>query len=148
MTAHRRGYQVHRMMRDIMTYQYRQHSSQVLDLDSGRSEAYLSDAEGRQVTPWIKTPPRLTATYDQQPQLQQSAPSFGRGRGWPPVDRATLERRVLDAEERLRTKKRTLGIGLDKGGATLVTDERRLTLIDDEDFERIIDDGDWRSEPD
>jgi len=42
----------------------------------------------------------------------------------------------------LERKKMQIGIGMDRGGATLANAKRRLGMMDDEDFERIVDDDD------
>lgn len=73
-------------------------------------------------------------------------------------EHAAAQRRVLDAKrlselqgsrlegekllQQLEEKIRVVGPGLDRGGCTLATAERRRGFIDDEDFEDIIENDD------
>ncbi|EMD91575.1 hypothetical protein COCC4DRAFT_78864 [Bipolaris maydis ATCC 48331] len=97
--------------------------------DSHDSDAYLSDAQGRQVTPRITVDPqRLEALSLSPPCL------LSRGRGRPP--KRTLEQEARDAHDRLVSlKMRIGGPGMDRGGATLVNDKRRRGLIDVDETE-------------
>lgn len=38
-------------------------------------------------------------------------------------------------------KKREIGPGVDRGGATLANPKRRMGFVDDEDFEEIVENG-------
>ncbi|EUC46435.1 hypothetical protein COCMIDRAFT_92857 [Bipolaris oryzae ATCC 44560] len=101
--------------------------------DSHDYDAYLSDAQGRQVTPRITVDPeRLEALSLSPPDL------LSRGRGRPP--KRTLEQEARDAHDRLASlKMRIGGPGMDRGGATLVNEKRRRGLIDvDETEEEIV----------
>ncbi|EUC31866.1 hypothetical protein COCCADRAFT_27481 [Bipolaris zeicola 26-R-13] len=101
--------------------------------DSHDSDAYLSDAQGRQVTPRIIVDPeRLEALSLSPPGL------LSRGRGRPP--KRTLEQEARDAHDRLVSlKMRIGGPGMDCGGTTLVNDKRRRGLIDvDETEEEVV----------
>jgi hypothetical protein len=102
--------------------------------DSHDSEAYLSDAQGRQVTPRITVDPERIEALSMSPH----APS-GNGRGRPP--KRTAEQEARDAHARLVSlKKRIGGPGMDRGGATLVNDKRRRGFIDgDETEEELVD---------
>lgn len=114
-------------------------SSSITDaFDSEQSEAYLSDSHGRLVTPRIKTPPRTLETSERL-ELPSNSTLTGVKRGRPELAKATLEQKALEAEEAHRNKKLQIGVGLDKGGATLANDKRRQGFIDDEDFEVVVD---------
>ncbi|KAF3043265.1 hypothetical protein E8E12_010183 [Didymella heteroderae] len=91
--------------------------------DSG---AYLSDAQGRRVTPRITASP---ADYENATSLDPLPASTSRGRGRPPKDKQEQEAREL--QSRLVSQKRRLGgPGMDRGGATLVNEKRRRGLVD------------------
>ncbi|KAH9865638.1 hypothetical protein J1614_009223 [Plenodomus biglobosus] len=98
--------------------------------DAHDSDAYLSDAHGRQVTP------RITVNLDDISDtwfvgVPSSAP---RGRGRPP--KVSLEQEALDTHARLVSQKRRIGgPGMDRGGATLVNDKRRRGFLDSSDVE-------------
>ncbi|KAF3047876.1 hypothetical protein E8E11_007739 [Didymella keratinophila] len=100
------------------------------------SEAYLSDAHGRRVTP------RITAShadYDDAIATQPLSAFTPRGRGRLPKDKAEQEAREL--QSRLVSQKRRMGgPGMDRGGATLVNDKRRRGLVDsDVTEEELVD---------
>ncbi|EOA82060.1 uncharacterized protein SETTUDRAFT_97696 [Exserohilum turcica Et28A] len=102
--------------------------------DSHDSEAYLSDAQGRQVTPRITVDPKRVEALTSSPPVLASA---SRGRGRPP--KRTAEEEARDAHERLvALKKRIGGPGMDRGGATLVNDKRRRGLIEGDETEEEI----------
>jgi len=61
-----------------------------------------------------------------------------RGRGRPP--KKSDEEKALEIQRSAEKRKREIGPGVDRGGATLATDKRRLGFVDDEDFEEIVDD--------
>lgn len=106
----------------------------LLTADSHDSEAYLSDAQGRQVTPRITVEPERIEALSKSPQ----APS-GRGRGRPP--KRTAEDEAREAHDRLVSlKKRIGGPGMDRGGVTLANDKRRRGFIEgDETEEELVD---------
>lgn len=59
-------------------------------------------------------------------------------RGRPP--KKSQEQVAQDVERAMVKKKREVGPGVDRGGARLVTEKRRLGFNDDEDFdEEIVD---------
>lgn len=84
------------------------------------SEAYLSDAQGRRVTPRVVIPVQ-----------QASAPH-------PP--RSSAHEKALEVERQAAKRKRDIGVGIDKGGARLATDKRRQGFIDDDDTAMVVDD--------
>lgn len=85
------------------------------------SEAYLSDAKGRRVTPRVSEPaPSAT------PVLVSSKPK-----------KKTAEQLAREAEDEYRKKKREIGPGVDRGGSRLVTPKRRQGFVDDEDGEEM-----------
>ncbi|CBX92708.1 hypothetical protein LEMA_P054140.1 [Plenodomus lingam JN3] len=105
--------------------------------DAHDSDAYLSDAQGRQVTP------RITVKLDDMPDLslacvQSPGP---RGRGRPP--KISPEQEALDTHARLVSRIRRIGgPGMDRGGATLVNDKRRRGFLDNSDVEGELVDAD------
>ena len=102
-------------------------SNGVADSNATDSEAYLSDAHGRQVTPRISGPP---------PSTSNARPSGERGRGRPPKKPA--EQAAKEQLDDLALKKREIGLGVDRGGATLANEKRRAGFIDDEDEEEVF----------
>jgi len=102
----------------------------IVDRDSEMSEAYLSDAQGRQVTPRIEAPPRASD--------QPSSVDRPRGPGRPP--KKTEEQKALESQKQAENKKKTIGPGVDTGGSRLANAKRRQGFLDDEDFERVVDD--------
>jgi hypothetical protein len=103
-------------------------------IDAHDSEAYLSDAQGRRVTPRIAVDPSRAATDDSSLQTPAPAP---RGRGRPPKNKAEQEAR--EAHERLVSQKRRIGgPGMDRGGATLVNDKRRKGFRDSDGVEEEL----------
>lgn len=83
------------------------------------SEAYLSDAQGRQVTP------RITVDVErlQANNTSSQGPASGARRGRPPKNKAEQEAR--DAHSRLVSQRKRIGAGMDRSGSTLVNDKRR-----------------------
>jgi len=105
-------------------------------IDSHDSEAYLSDAQGRQVTPRITVEPERIEALSMSPQAPVGQ---GRGRGRPP--KRSAEEEARDAHERLVSlKKRIGGPGMDRGGVTLANEKRRRGFIEgDEEEEELVD---------
>lgn len=99
--------------------------------DAYDSEAYLSDAQGRRVTP------RITVNIESIERAASAAghlASSSRGRGRPA--KITQEQEAREAQERLvLQKKRVGGPGMDRGGATLVNDKRRRGFHDSDGIE-------------
>jgi hypothetical protein len=103
-------------------------------IDAHDSEAYLSDAQGRQVTPRITVNPNRATEYHSS--LQGSSFAL-RGRGRPP--KTSQEQEAREAHERLVAHKRRIGgPGMDRGGATLANDKRRKGFNDGEDMEETL----------
>ncbi|KAH7095580.1 hypothetical protein FB567DRAFT_430335 [Paraphoma chrysanthemicola] len=104
--------------------------------DAHDSEAYLSDTQGRRVTP------RITVDRDYDA-ADAASTSFDhlttapRGRGRPAKN--AQEREAREAQERLVSQKRRIGgPGMDRGGATLVNDKRRRGLQDSDGTEEEL----------
>jgi len=101
--------------------------------DGEVSEAYLSDANGRIVTPII------THKFDE---------SEGRGVDKEAAKRELAAKRItglngvrLEQEkmlQQLEEKRRLVGAGLDRAGCTLAAEQRRRGFYDDEDFSDVI----------
>ncbi|TID21275.1 hypothetical protein E2P81_ATG04561 [Venturia nashicola] len=91
------------------------------DANATDSEAYLSDAKGRRVTPRISEPPPSETPF-----------SFGKQK------KKTAEQLAREAEDEYRKKKREIGPGVDRGGSRLVTPKRRQGLVDDEDGDEVM----------
>lgn len=88
------------------------------------SEAYLSDAFGREVTPLIVPRP--------EPDKRES-----------PETKEQKEQRQAAAElKKLTDQRRREGLTMGREGSQLVTDKRRRGFLDDEDFEDVIYDSD------
>ncbi|KAF2842305.1 hypothetical protein M501DRAFT_1013657 [Patellaria atrata CBS 101060] len=105
--------------------------------DSEMSEAYLSDSRGRRVTPTVAFP--APSPISAQPNTS------ARGRGRPPLPKKTDEEKAQEAQRSIQKKKREIGPGVDRSGATLATEKRRLGFIDDEDDTDIVEDADVAS---
>ncbi|KAL6704008.1 hypothetical protein ACN47E_008859 [Coniothyrium glycines] len=102
--------------------------------DAHDSDAYLSDAQGRQVTPRITVDANRLEAIMSAPQGQVSGP---RGRGRPPKNMQEQEAR--DAHARMIAhKKRLGGPGIDRSGATLVNDKLRRSLIETDETDEIL----------
>jgi len=96
------------------------------------SDAYLSDARGRRVTPQI--------VISDERALRAADPSVARDLSHKPAtpSREQVERNVRATEVRRR---RAIGPGIDRGGARLANDKRRMGLVDDDDDAmQIVDD--------
>ncbi|KAF2002961.1 hypothetical protein P154DRAFT_552936 [Amniculicola lignicola CBS 123094] len=107
--------------------------------DAHDSEAYLSDAQGRRVTPRITAGPERVGSSKQQggPVLTTASPA-PRGRGRPPKAASVKELEAQEAYRRLLAhKKRIGGVGMDRGGATLANDKRRKGFADEEPEEFV-----------
>ncbi|KAH8731148.1 hypothetical protein GQ44DRAFT_746485 [Phaeosphaeriaceae sp. PMI808] len=97
--------------------------------DAQDSEAYLSDVQGRSVTPRISVDPKR---IEMNNLLLQTPLAIPRGRG-------RLEQEAWNAQERLFSRnKRIGGPGMDRGGATLVNDKRRRGFSDDNGTEEEL----------
>ena len=108
-------------------------------IDAHESDAYLSDAQGRRVTP------RVTADSSRADAPSSAgrngsgsvvANSPARGRGRPPKAQSEKDQQAREAQERLvAQKKRVGGPGIDRGGATFANDKRRKGFSDDDQTE-------------
>jgi len=97
------------------------------------SDAYLSDANGRIVTP------KITHNFYE---------SEGGGISKEAMKRELAAKRItglsgvrLEQEkllQQLEEKRRVVGPGLDRAGCTLATEQRRRGFYDDEDFSDVI----------
>ncbi|CAO2650509.1 Nn.00g018010.m01.CDS01 [Neocucurbitaria sp. VM-36] len=102
--------------------------------DANESEAYLSDAQGRQVTPRITVD---LERFQADNSTSQGTTHVSRGRGRPP--KVAPEQETRDAQARLIShKKRTGGPGMDRGGARLVNDKRRKGFNDNSGTEEEL----------
>ena len=102
------------------------------------SDAVLSDREGRQVTPRIAMPgspaeAMQRAEEERSRGSQGPAPDGSGRRRRTPLEEAQME--LYSAEE----KRRRLGVGIDKGGGTMVTDKQRRGFVEDGDVEMVDD---------
>ena len=103
-------------------------------LDAHDSEAYLSDAQGRQVTPRITVD---TEHYLANTLSSRAPVTTARGQGRPPKNRQ--EQEAHDTYARLVSQKQRLGgPGMDRGGATLVNTKRRRGLNDNSETEEEL----------
>ena len=108
--------------------------------ESEASEAYLSDAQGCQVTPRVAMP---SLTADSAAATPPTAPLSSepgtKRRGRPPGSgQGTLRDQAIDAQNSLERKKRQTGPGLDRGGSILVNEKRKFGFIDDDDDEGVV----------
>ncbi|CAI6247832.1 unnamed protein product [Periconia digitata] len=98
--------------------------------DTNDSEAYLSDAQGRNVTPRIiARADYLTDSYnsDDPEPAQRKRP------------RDSQEQHARDAQDRMISrKKRVGGPGMDRGGSTLANEKRRRGFLDVTDTEEEL----------
>ncbi|KAF2267038.1 hypothetical protein CC78DRAFT_566452 [Lojkania enalia] len=104
--------------------------------DAHDSEAYLSDAQGRRVTPRVTVDPSRYSLSSPvvRGESSNANPSSRRGRGRPP--KVTQEQEAREAQaQMISQKKRIGGPGMDRGGATLVNEKRRKGFIDHADIE-------------
>ncbi|KAB8627253.1 hypothetical protein FH972_026086 [Carpinus fangiana] len=95
----------------------------VSDRESELSEAYMSDRQGRRVTPQIDMP-----ESDGAAMLRR----FKR----------TAEEEARQEQANAERKKRETGIGVEKGGARLANEKRRQGFRDDDSDAQIIDNDD------
>lgn len=104
--------------------------------DAHDSEAYLSDAQGRRVTPRIVA---SSTVYDNDTLPAPLSTSTPRGRGRP--SKNTQEQEARDMQARLVSQKRRMGgPGMDRGGATLANEKRRRGFVDsDVTEEELVD---------
>ncbi|KAI9694058.1 MAG: hypothetical protein M1822_003329 [Bathelium mastoideum] len=113
--------------------------------ESDASEAYLSDARGRQVTPRVTMPTGAdpsAGTPNVAPSSAEQGSSKKRGRP-PGSGQGKLRDQAVEARDNLERKKKQMGPGLDKGGSILVNEKRRQGFIDDEGDEgHIVNDAD------
>jgi hypothetical protein len=103
---------------------------------------YLSDAQGRPVTPRVTARPEYLDENSLNSRIRYNSlphPSAPRGRGRPP--KKSHEQQARDEQDRYITQKRRIGgPGMDRGGATLVNDKRRRGFSDnDETAEEFVD---------
>ncbi|GAB7338836.1 hypothetical protein MBLNU457_5528t1 [Dothideomycetes sp. NU457] len=109
--------------------------------DSEASEAYMSDATGRIVTP--RATPMESLAEDAEQQSQPLAPI--NRRGMPRVRGVMSEEQRKDELklQHLEARRLRVGPGMDRTGVRFVTEERRAGLYDDEEFEGAFspDDG-------
>jgi hypothetical protein len=120
------------MKTDLIRTFYRSDSP----IDAHDSEAYLSDAQGRRVTPRITVDHSRAGTDDLSLHTPAPAPA-PRGRGRPPKNK--VEQEAREAHERLVSQKRRIGgPGMDRGGATLVNDKRRKGFRDSDGVEEEL----------
>ncbi|KAF2746499.1 hypothetical protein M011DRAFT_404281 [Sporormia fimetaria CBS 119925] len=103
--------------------------------DTNEADAYLSDAQGRRVTPRISVAPSSSQTQD------GSTSTPGKRRGRP----TKAEQQARESQGRLVAQKKRLGApGMDRGGATLVNDKRRRGFSDDDHTEEeVVDVETW-----
>lgn len=93
-----------------------------IDANAADSEAYLSDANGRRVTPRISEPP------------PSANPVSATGK----PKKNTAEQLAREIEDEYMKKKREIGPGVDRGGSRLVTAKRRRGFVDDEDGDEVM----------
>lgn len=105
----------------MLTYHIDAHESDVTD-------PYLSDSLGRRVTPLAVAP---------QP-VNDPDPSTKKGPG---RQKKSDKDTALEVQKAIEKKKREVGPGIDRGGATLANPKRRTGFIDDEDFEELVENG-------
>jgi hypothetical protein len=66
----------------------------------------------------------------------QRAPGTGAGRGRPP--KKTDEEKARESQAELARRKREVGLGVDRQGATFANDKRRAGFVDDEDGDEVL----------
>jgi len=96
------------------------------------SEAYLSDAKGRRVTPTVSVPAEASQAASNVSMLASRGP----GRPGP----KTAQEKAKESEEAAIRRKKEIGAGVDKGGVRLANAKRRQGFRDDEEFEMVVDD--------
>ena len=65
-------------------------------------------------------------------------PSVKKGPGRP---KKSEKDAAVEIQKSMERKKREIGPGIDRGGATLANPKRRMGFVDDEDFEEIVENG-------
>ncbi|KAF2447811.1 hypothetical protein P171DRAFT_461951 [Karstenula rhodostoma CBS 690.94] len=107
--------------------------------DATDSEAYLSDAHGRRVTPKLTPRPEYLENSHVNTPDRSGAPDplAPRGRGRPP--KHDVQQEATAVQKRLvAQKKRIGGPGMDRGGATLVNEKRRKGFVENDDVEEEL----------
>ncbi|KAI9724159.1 MAG: hypothetical protein M1828_003904 [Chrysothrix sp. TS-e1954] len=90
---------------------------------SENSDAYMSDAQGRRVTPLVPMP----TVEERAAMAEQEAARSGAGKGRKPAEEAARKEEAEALERRRR-----LGAGVDREGSDLVTPKRAQGFIDDD----------------
>ncbi|KAK4574566.1 hypothetical protein LTR86_001407 [Recurvomyces mirabilis] len=99
------------------------------DYNAADSDAYLSDAQGRSVTPIIRPFEEMSTV----PEAGSRAVPAPLNRAGPSLSRDDKKAKAeLDG---LVRHKRVVGVVLEKGGSTFANAKRRAGFLDDEDFE-------------
>ncbi|KAB2577389.1 hypothetical protein DBV05_g3883 [Lasiodiplodia theobromae] len=110
------------------------HAGGLSESHDSASEAYLSDTRtGKIVTPLVAPSKEVLAA------VMPALSPVPRRPGRPKIK--TDEERALDFQAALERKKKLVGPGLDRGGARLPNQKRRMGFIDDEDFEEVVSDS-------
>lgn len=92
---------------------------------SDHSDAYLSDSQGRRVTPVVRMPTVEERTAAAE---QNAAGSSGAAKG----KRSAAEEAARKEEEEVLARRRRLGPGVDREGSNIVTPKRAQGFIDDD----------------
>jgi hypothetical protein len=95
------------------------------------SESYLSDNNGRQVTPRVMARGLMESSRT----LKQLPVRRGPGRS---MKQVSADEEAREAQMFLLQRKQQIGPGMDRSGVRLATEKRRMEFLDDEDFEEII----------
>ncbi|KAI7502885.1 hypothetical protein KC367_g1901 [Hortaea werneckii] len=102
----------------------------ISDHNATDSEAYLSDAQGRSVTPII------TPNSERHRASGSATPAALRRPGEPSQQPLTKDERKAAAElEELEQQKVAVGLSMDRTGVRMANSKRRKGFLDDEDFE-------------
>lgn len=102
------------------------------DSNATDSEAYLSDAQGRSVTPIIRPREFREASSSRVVPAALRHP----GRLARMMGQSSQEgRKAAQALEGLEKQQKAVGVLMEKGGATMANRKRRRGFLDDEDFE-------------
>ncbi|KAI7376680.1 hypothetical protein KC336_g19715, partial [Hortaea werneckii] len=102
----------------------------ISDHNATDSEAYLSDAQGRSVTPII------TPNSERHRASASATPAALRRPGEPSQQPLTKDERKAAAElEELEQQKIAVGPSMDRTGVRMANSKRRKGFLDDEDFE-------------
>ncbi|KAI6893587.1 hypothetical protein KC334_g12687 [Hortaea werneckii] len=102
----------------------------ISDHNATDSEAYLSDAQGRSVTPVI------TPNSERHQPSASATPAALRRPGEPSQQPLTKDERKAAAElEELEQQKAAVGPSMDRTGVRMANSKRRKGFLDDEDFE-------------